>query len=90
MHYLSSFLPALEHLGMWGYWIVLLLAAAEAVPIAGVFVPGASLIVLAGAAAAHGVLEVGDLIWFAAAGAILGDGVSYYLGVRGQAPLPPR
>jgi membrane protein DedA with SNARE-associated domain len=84
MHFLSSFLPALDHLGMWGYWIILLLAAAEAVPIAGVFVPGASLIVLAGAAAAHGVLEVADLIWFAAAGAVLGDGVSYYLGVRAR------
>ena len=84
MHFLSSFLPALDHLGMWGYWIILLLAAAEAVPIAGVFVPGASLIVLAGAAAAHGVLEVADLIWFAAAGAVLGDGVSYYLGVRAK------
>lgn len=80
----SSFLPAVEHLGLWGYWIILLLAAAEAVPIAGVFVPGASLIVLAGAAAAHGVLEVGDLIWFAAVGAVLGDGLSYYLGVRGK------
>jgi membrane protein DedA with SNARE-associated domain/membrane-associated phospholipid phosphatase len=80
----SSFLPALEHLGVWGYWIVFLLAAAEAVPIAGVFVPGASRIVLAGGAAAHGILEVGDLIWFAAAGAVLGDGLSYYLGVRGK------
>ncbi len=38
---LSSFLPTLEHLGMWGYWLVLLLALAEAVPVAGVFVPGA-------------------------------------------------
>src|SRR3954467_4538368 len=84
MHLLSSLLPAIEHLGMWGYWIVLLLAAAEAVPIAGVFVPGSSLIVLAGVAAAHGILEVGDLIWFSAAGAVLGDGVSYYLGVRGK------
>jgi membrane protein DedA with SNARE-associated domain len=83
MH-LSSVLPAIEHLGIWGYWIVLLLAAAEAVPFAGVFVPGASLIVLAGAAAAHGVLDAGDLIWFSAVGAILGDGLSYYLGVRGK------
>lgn len=84
MHPLSTFLPALEHLGTWGYWLVLLLALAEAVPIAGVFVPGSSLIVLAGAAAAHGVLEVGDLIWFAAAGATLGDGLSYWLGARGK------
>lgn len=61
---------------MWGYWLVLLQALAEAVPVAGVFVPGFSLIVLAGVAASHGVLQIGDLIWFAAAGAILGDGLS--------------
>jgi membrane protein DedA with SNARE-associated domain len=84
MHPISSFLPALEHLGMWGYWIVLLLGLAEAVPVAGVFVPGSSLIVLAGIAAAHGILKVGGLIWFAAAGAILGDGLSYYLGAKGK------
>jgi membrane protein DedA with SNARE-associated domain len=61
MHPISSFLPALEHLGMWGYWIVLLLGLAEAMPVAGVFVPGSSLIVLAGIAAAHGILKVGDV-----------------------------
>jgi membrane protein DedA with SNARE-associated domain len=89
MHPMNSFLPALEHLGMWGYWLVLLLGLAEAVPVAGVFVPGSSLIVLAGVAAAHGVLEVGDLVWFAAAGAILGDGLSYHLGTRGKRLFRP-
>ena len=57
MHPLSSFLPALEHLGTWAYWLVLLLALAEAVPVGGVFVPGASLIALAGVAAAHGAVR---------------------------------
>jgi undecaprenyl-diphosphatase len=82
MQLANSFLPTLEHPGMWGYWLVLLLAAAEAVPVAVAFVPGASLIVLAGVVAASGALEVGDLIWFAAIGAVLSDGLSYHLGAR--------
>src|SRR3954452_16689070 len=80
----SSFLPALQHLGMWGYWIVLLAALAEAAPVAGVFVPGSAIVVLAGIGAAHRILDVGDLIWFAALGAVLGDGLSYYLGAKGK------
>jgi membrane protein DedA with SNARE-associated domain len=85
----NSFLPMLEHPAMWGYWLVLLLAATEAVPIAGAFVPGASLIVLAGVAGASGLLEVGSLIWFATIGAVLGDGLSYYLGTRGKRLFRP-
>ena len=57
MHPPSSSLPALEHLGTWAYWLVPLLALAEAVPVAGVFVPGAALTALAGAAAAHGAVR---------------------------------
>jgi membrane protein DedA with SNARE-associated domain len=85
----NSFLPMLEHSEMWGYWLVLLLAATEAVPIAGAFVPGASLIVLAGVAGASGVLEIGSLIWFATIGAVLGDGLSYYLGTKGKRLFRP-
>jgi hypothetical protein len=74
---------------MWGYWLVLLLAATEAIPIVGAFVPGASLIVLAGVAGASGVLGVGGLIWFATIGAVLGDGLSYYLGTKGKRLFRP-
>jgi hypothetical protein len=52
MHPPSSSLPALEPLGTWACWFVPPLALAEAVPVAGVSVPGASPIALAGVAAA--------------------------------------
>jgi membrane protein DedA with SNARE-associated domain len=38
---------------------------------------------------ASGVLEVGGLIWFAAVGAVLGDGLSYYLGTKGKRLFRP-
>jgi hypothetical protein len=52
MHPPSSSLPALEHLGRWACWLVPVLALAEAAPVAGVFVPGASPTAHAGVAAA--------------------------------------
>jgi membrane protein DedA with SNARE-associated domain len=57
MHPPSSSLPALEHLGTWACWLVPLLALAEAVSVAGVFVPGAAPIALAGVAAAPGAVR---------------------------------
>jgi hypothetical protein len=54
MHPPSSSLPALEHLGTRACRLVLPLALAEAAPAAAVFVPGASLIALAGVAATRG------------------------------------
>ncbi len=76
-------LPALSHLGVWGYWLVFLIAFAESVVLVGEVVPGSTLVIFAGFLAAQGVWDIGDLMWFAALGAILGDGVSYYLGTKG-------
>ncbi len=47
-------------------------------------VPGAVVVVFAGVLSAQGYLDLIDLIWFAAIGAILGDTISYYLGSRGK------
>lgn len=80
---LTSILPHLESLGTLGYWAVFLIAFLEALAFIGSFVPGASIVVLAGFLSAHGYLDIGDLIWFAALGAILGDAASYYLGTKG-------
>jgi membrane protein DedA with SNARE-associated domain len=85
----SSLPPALQHLGPLGYGAVLLLAAAQTLPVAGLFVPGSALLVLAGIAAAQGMLGVGKLIGFAAAGAILGDGLSFWLGAQGKRLFHP-
>ena len=80
---LKLFLPAIEHLGALGYWLVLLISLLESLAFIGVIIPGSALVVAAGFMAAHGYFDIGDLIWFAAIGAILGDGISYYLGTKG-------
>jgi undecaprenyl-diphosphatase len=83
MNFLTNILPSLSHLGIWGYWIVLLAALLESLVLVGVVVPGAVLVVFAGFLSSQGYLDIGDLIWFAAIGAILGDSISYYLGTKG-------
>ncbi len=83
MDFLTSLLPTIQHLGVWGYWLILLISLAESLAFVGIFVPGGLLVLLAGFLSAEGYLDLGDLIWFAALGAIIGDGISYWLGTKG-------
>ncbi len=83
MDFLTNILPSLSHLGVWGYWLVFLFSLLESLVLVGVVVPGAILVVFAGFLSSQGYLDIGDLIWFAAIGAILGDSISYYLGTKG-------
>lgn len=83
MEFLTSLLPKIQHLGVLGYWIVLLISLAESLPFIGLIIPGTILVGLFGFFSAQGYLDIGDLIWFSAIGAILGDSISYYLGTRG-------
>jgi len=82
--FITSILPAIQSLGVFGYWVVLLFALLESLAFVGIVVPGAVVVVFAGVLSAQGYLDLGDLIWFAAIGAILGDTISYYLGYRGK------
>lgn len=68
---------------MFGYWLVFLISFAESLAFVGALVPGAVLVALAGFLSAQGYLDLGDLLWFAAGGAMLGDGISYWLGTKG-------
>ncbi len=83
MEYIASLLPAYESIGLWGYWVIFLISFLESVVFVGAVVPGTLLILFAGFASAQGILDISDLIWFAAIGASLGDAVSFYLGNRG-------
>lgn len=80
MEYVTTLLPALEHFRMLGYWVVLLLSLLESLAFVGVVVPGAVVVVFAGSLAARGFFDLGDLVWFASAGAILGDSISFRMG----------
>ncbi len=87
MDYVSTMfthlLPSLGSLGVWGYWIILLVSFVEALVVVGSFVPAALFVIFAGVLVSKGVYDLGDMIVFASIGAILGDAVSYYLGTHG-------
>ncbi len=83
MDVINSILPTVQHLGVFGYWLILLIALSESLAFIGSVIPGAVLVTLAGFLSAHGYLDIGDLIWFAAIGAILGDSLSYWFGTKG-------
>jgi len=70
-------LPVLNH---WGYWIILLTAMLEASPIFGLLIPGQLIVILGGFFAKAGILEIGDVVFVSALGAILGDLIGYLLG----------
>ena len=71
--------PVLNH---WGYWIILLFAILESSPIFGLLIPGQTIVIMGGFFAKLGVLDIGDVIWVAALGAILGDLIGYLLGKK--------
>lgn len=75
----TAFIGAHPHLA---YAVVLLLALSESVPVIGIVVPGTAVIVALSALVPSGVLTLWPLLAAATAGAIIGDGASYWVGHR--------
>jgi len=76
---LTTILPHLNH---WGYYVILFMTFLETSAFLGFLVPGESMVVTAGLLASRGILELGDVIWVASLGAIMGDTVGYFIGRR--------
>jgi membrane protein DedA with SNARE-associated domain/membrane-associated phospholipid phosphatase len=72
----------LPHLHHWGYYVLFLMTFLETSAFLGFLVPGESMVVISGLLASKGVLEIGDVIWVASIGAIMGDTVGYFIGHR--------
>ncbi|TKC85972.1 phosphoesterase [Trinickia terrae] len=70
-----------DHAG-WALAVVFLAAFFEAVAVIGTFVPGSSILFVSGALVGTGALNLGWLFVSAIAGAVCGDGLSYWLGHR--------
>ena len=85
MDLINSLLPEIEHFHTLGYWVLLLIALLESLAFVGMLVPGTFFIILFGSLAANGYFSIVGLIWFAIAGAALGDIGSFFLGKRGTA-----
>ncbi len=66
----------------WGGALVFVIAMFESLALVGLFLPGAALMFGVGALVGSGALELWPTLGWAAAGAIAGDGVSFWLGRR--------
>lgn len=64
----------------WAYLSVFLVALSESLAIVGLIVPGAIMMIGAGAMVAAGALDFQPVCLWAIAGAVVGDGLSYWLG----------
>lgn len=74
---LSDLIQGLEH---WGYVIVFVIVLLECQAFLGLFMPGESIVMLAGFLAGQEVLDVRVLIAVVAAAAIMGDSIGYEFG----------
>jgi membrane protein DedA with SNARE-associated domain/membrane-associated phospholipid phosphatase len=81
--YFNELLPSIQSLGLWGYWLIGLLAFGEALVLTSVFAPGTVVVVLSGALVAQGIYDFGDMIWFVAIGTTLGAEISFRIGAKG-------
>ncbi len=82
MDFFNSLLPTIEHFRFLGYWIVLLILLIDSTAFIGLISPGTLLVIGIGFLSSQGFLDIGDVIWFAAVGAIVGDMISYYMGIH--------
>lgn len=81
---LNQLLPSLQSLGLWGYWVIGLLAFGEALILTSVFAPGTIVVLIGGVLVAQGLYDFGDMVWFVAIGTILGAEASFRIGARGE------
>jgi membrane protein DedA with SNARE-associated domain/membrane-associated phospholipid phosphatase len=66
----------------WAYLGVFLVAAGESLVIVGLVLPGVALMFGIGALVAAGALELGPTLLWATTGAVVGDGISFWIGRR--------
>ena len=87
MHYLNTLLSFITHHPGLAYGAVFLISLSESLALVGLLVPGTVIMFGVGAVVATGSLGLAPVLLLAAAGAIAGDGVSYWLGRHYQERL---
>ena len=80
--YIQPFFTWLSENPAWAGLIVFLIALSESLLIVGLIVPGTVLMFGVGTLVGTGVLGIQETLLFAFFGAVLGDGVSYWVGAR--------
>lgn len=80
----SEIIALVERHSLAAYAVVFLLAMSEALPGIGVIVPGTAIILGVSALIPSGVVKLLPILAATMAGAIVGDGLSFWLGHRYQ------
>ena len=83
MHIIQNLLNLFQSFGNFGYFLALFISLAESIAFIGMFVPGATFLAFAGFLSAKGIVNPILLAFAAAVGAVIGDGISYFLGTKG-------
>src|SRR3990167_687848 len=78
--YVSPLLQWLNANPEWAGFVTFLVSAAESIAIIGTIVPGSITMTAIGALAGAGIIPLWETLIWATLGAIVGDGVSYWLG----------
>ncbi|MCX5493310.1 DedA family protein [Kaistia dalseonensis] len=87
-HWVQVIIDLIAQHPHWTNWAVFLTAMTESLAIVGIFVPGTAILIAVGSVAGLGHVSLGAVIFFAILGAIIGDGISYWLGHRYKALIP--
>lgn len=82
-HFLDILSFYLQNFGWLSYGVVFLVSFLESLAFVGFFIPGGTFVVFLGFLSAQGFFNPVFLIISAIVGAVLGDGLSYYLGTKG-------
>lgn len=82
--YLQGLIGLVSTHASWAYAAIFLAALLEAVPVAGSFVPGSTVIVALSALVPSGNLKLAPILATAISGALFGDGLAYWLGRRAE------
>ena len=77
----------LEHHQMWLGPVIALVSCVESLVAVGIVIPGVAMLFALGAIAGTGILPVWAVLAWAFVGAVIGDGLSYWLGYRYHAGL---
>jgi len=77
---IQSFLNWIAQHPHWALAVVFLIASAESLAVVGLIMPGAAVMVAAGALVTLGALQFWPTLFVAVTGAIVGDGISYWIG----------
>ncbi len=82
-HFIDSILnlPP-DVLSTWGYAILFIFSIVESLPLIGLAIPGAIIVIACGFFAHIGILHIVPTILIAAVGAFIGDAISYFLGKK--------